>query len=703
MQDYQAEDQTITLTKEFKKMKSSSFKGGIEPMRAEVWVLGDSTVAEYEAQFAELARFAPHMVDTDYKKARKFEGGLRTAILDQINVLKLPTYVDVLERAVIAEGNVAAQCRVSEWRGKRQNIQTSRGSVTPPSKKLNSGTSSASASTCDSAPICSDCGKKHRGICYRVTGACFKCGKTSHLARECPQKNRQNGNRTTASSVGSTPTPVTKVATKPSNATDTTKQGRVFALVPGNVQNTEVVVSGTFFVNGHSAHVLFDSGSTHYFVSKAFASYLSRPMEPLPYVLCVSSHSGESMVCASIYFACEILIRDVWVDANLLPLDMAYFDIILGMDWLSKYYATIDCVSKQVMFQLPGQSEFVFKGQRVVSPPYLISAIKACKLLQKGSQGYLCSIVGEQPVNGGINAIPIVRDFSDVFPDELPGELIDREIEFTIDIMPRTQPISKTPYRMSPAEMKELKIQLQDLLDKGFIRSSISPWGAPVLFVKKKDGTLRLCMDYRELNKVTIKNKYPLPRIADLFDQLQVVFIDDMLIYSTSVAAHENHLPVILQTLRDKKLYAKLKKFEFWLHEVGFLGHVVTKEGVVIDPHKIEAIVKWPTPTNVSEVHSFLCLAGYYRRFVQGFSKIVVLLTQLTQKGVLFEWSEQRESAFQELKTRLITTPVLALPSGNEGFEIYSDASHKGLGCVLMQNGRVIAYASRQLKPHEKN
>ncbi|XP_028058842.1 uncharacterized protein LOC114262667 [Camellia sinensis] len=307
----------------------SSFKGGIEPMKAEVWVLGieklfkvfpcteaqkvqlaaftledearrwcmhmktvhqgltwdrflelfydkyfpqsmqdkkvtefetlrqgNRTVAEYEAQFAELARFAPHMVDTDYKKARKFEGGLRTAILDQINVLKLPTYVDVSERAVITEGNGAAQRLVSEWRGKRQNIQTSRGSVTPPSKKLNSGTSSASTSTRDSVPICLDCGKKHRGICYQVTGACFKYGKTGHLARECPQKNQQNGNRTTASSAGSTPTPATKVAMKPSNATDTTKQGRVFALVPGDIQNTEVMVSGTFFVNGHSARVI---------------------------------------------------------------------------------------------------------------------------------------------------------------------------------------------------------------------------------------------------------------------------------------------------------------------------------------------------------------------------------------------------------------------------------------------------------------
>lgn len=545
----------------------------------------------------------------------------------------------------------------------------------------------------------------------------------------------------------------------------------MFALIPGDVQNTATVVSGTFTICGQFAHVLFDSGSTHSFVSKFFAPNLDKIEENLSCMLCMSSPLGESMICATIYLACELQLGDIRVYANLVPLDMTYFDVILGKDWLSAYGATINCVTKQINFYPPGQSESVVQGQEVISPPYLISAVKACNLIRKGCRGYLCSVLEGQGMNENIDVIPVVHEFPDVFPEELPGQLIEREIEFIIEVAPGTQPISKTPYRMSPAEMKELKVQLQDLLDKGFIRPSVSPWGAPVLFVKKKDGTLRLCIDYRELNKVTIKNKYPLPRIDDLFDQLQgaqvfskidlrsgyhqlkvkaddvektafrtryghyeflvmpfgvtnapaafmdlmnrvfkpyldefvVVFIDDILIYSKSAEAHEDHLRLILQTLREKKLYAKLKKCEFWLQEVAFLGHVVTKEGVSVDPHKVEAIVNWPTPTNVTEVRSFMGLSRYYRRFVQNFSKIAVSLTQLTRKGVAFEWSEERESSFQELKTRLTTAPVLALPSGTEGFVIYSDASHKGLGCVLMQNGRVIAYASRQLKPHEKN
>ena len=284
-------------------------------------------------------------------------------------------------------------------------------------------------------------------------------------------------------------------------------------------------------------------------------------------------------------------------------------------------------------------------------------------------------------------------------------------------------------------------MQLQVLLNKGFIRPSTSPWGAPVIFVKKKDGTFHLCIDYQELNKVTIKNKYPLSRIDDLLDQLQgaqvfskialrsgyhqlkvkaedvekstlrtryghykflvmpfgvtnapaafmdlmnrvfkpyldefvVVFIDDILIYSKSEVEHEKHLRLALQILRDRKLYAKLSKCELWLFSISFLGHVINKEGISVDPSKREAIVNWPTPTNVSEVCSFLRLVGCYRKFVKDFSKIAVPLTQLTQKGVTYEWTEGRESAFQELKTRLVTTPVLELPSGNEGFYIYSD------------------------------
>ncbi|KAL0556889.1 hypothetical protein IC582_005406 [Cucumis melo] len=372
----------------------------------------------------------------------------------------------------------------------------------------------------------------------------------------------------------------------------------------------------------------------------------------------------------------------------------------------------------------------------MVCIPKVISAMKASKLLSQGTWGILASVVDIREPEVSLSSEPVVREYPNVFPDELPGLPPPREVDFAIELEPGTAPISRAPYRMAPAELKELKVQLQELLDKGFIRPIMSPWGAPVLFVKKKDGSMRLCIDYRELNKVTVKNRYPLPRIDDLFDQLQgaTVFskidlrsgyhqlrIRDSDILKTAFRSRYGHYEFIvmsfcltnapamfmdlmnrvLETLRANKLYAKFSKCEFWLKKVTFLGHVVSSEGVSVDPAKIEAVTSWPRPSTVSEIRSFLGLAGYYRRFVEELSRIASLLTQMTRKGTPFVWSPACESSFQELKQKLVTAPVLTVPDGSESFVIYSDASKKGLGCVLMQQGKVVAYASRQLKSHE--
>ena len=330
-------------------------------------------------------------------------------------------------------------------------------------------------------------------------------------------------------------------------------------------------------------------------------------------------------------------------------------------------------------------------------------------MARKECEAYLAYVIYTVKARPSVSDIPTVSDFPDVFPEEFPGFPPQREIEFAIDVVPGATPVSVTPYRMAPLELKELKLQLQELLDKGFIRPSISPWGAPVLFVKKKDGTLRLCVDYRQLNKLTVKNKYPLPRIDDLFDQLKgasiflkidlrsgyhqlkikdadvhktafrtryghyeffvmpfgltnapgafmdlmnrvfrpyvdqfvVVFIDDILVYSKDRESHDTHLRVVSEILRKEQLYAKLSKCEFWLTEVSFLGHIVSKEGIRVDPKKIEVVVEWKPPKNVTEIRSFLGPVGYYRRFVKGFSMIAALMTRLLQKNVKYEWSEK--------------------------------------------------------------
>nr|GEY14192.1 reverse transcriptase [Tanacetum cinerariifolium] len=401
----------------------------------------------------------------------------------------------------------------------------------------------------------------------------------------------------------------------------------------------------------------------------------------------------------------------------------------------------------------------------------LTAKVKVFSLTRNQTANSSASIMDTSSDGPSLETHPVVRDFSDVFPKELSRIPPERKVKFGIELVLGTQPISKAPYRMAPIELKELKEQLQALLDLGFICLSVSLWGAPVLFVKKKDGSMRLCIYYHELNRVTIRNRYPLARIDDLFDQLQgakffskidfrsgyhqlrvkeqdipkttfrirygyyeflvmpfgltnasavfmdlmnrifheyldkfvIMFIDDILVYSKMKEEHENHLRIVLGTLRQKKLYVKFSKCEFWLGQVAFLGHIVSADGITMDPAKVKAITKWPRPKIVTEIRSFLGLAGYHRRFVEGFSRLALTLTKLMRKGEKFVWDEEREKSFEELKKILVFAPILTLPFGSSGFQIYSNASKKGLGCILMQHGKVISYASRQLKPYEAN
>nr|GEV25078.1 putative reverse transcriptase domain-containing protein [Tanacetum cinerariifolium] len=276
-------------------------------------------------------------------------------------------------------------------------------------------------------------------------------------------------------------------------------------------------------------------------------------------------------------------------------------------------------------------------------------------------------------------------------------------VEFRIDLIPGAAPVARAPYRLAPSEMKELAEQLQELTDKGFIRPSSSPWGVPVLFVKKKDESFWMCIDYRELNKLTMKNRYPLPRIDDLFNHLQGLSIYSKIDLRSSKKEHEGHLRQILNLLKKEELYTKFSKCEFWISMVQFLGHVIDCRGIHVNPAKIESIKDWASLKTPTEIRQLLGLAGYYRRFIKGFSKIVKSMTKLTQKDVKFDCDDKQEAAFQQIKQKLCSAPILALPEGSEDFVIYCDAPIQGLGVVLMQRDKVIAYASRQLKVHEKN
>jgi hypothetical protein len=364
--------------------------------------------------------------------------------------------------------------------------------------------------------------------------------------------------------------------------------------------------------------------------------------------------------------------------ASLIVLNSEGIDLILGMDWLSKHQENIDCAHKSVTLINPSSEQVTFASHVKKSQLFALSGKKT----------------------PSFDVVPVVREFPDVFLEELPGMPPDRDVEFAIEIPPGTSPISKRPYRIPPNELVEMKKRLKELEDKGFIRASSSSWECPAMFVKKKDHTLRLVVDYRPLNEVTVKNKYPLPRIDDLFDQLTgakvfskvdlrlgyhqikirsedipktafttrygsyeytvisfgltnapatfmqlmnkvfmeyldkfvIIFIDDILIFSKTEEEHEVHLWLILEKLREHRLYAKFSKCKFWKNKVEFLGHVVLAEGVAVDPSKVQDVQNWEAPKTVTQIRRFLGLAGYYRRFIEGLSKIAKPMTELLKK-----------------------------------------------------------------------
>ncbi|GJY03680.1 putative nucleotidyltransferase, ribonuclease H [Tanacetum coccineum] len=367
-----------------------------------------------------------------------------------------------------------------------------------------------------------------------------------------------------------------------------------------------------------------------------------------------------------------------------MPIKLGSFDVVIGMDLLSKYHAKILCDEKVVHIPIDGET-LIIRVDRIMEKK---------KLDEKK-----------------LEDITVVKEFPEVFPENLHGLPPVHQVEFQIDLIPKAAPVARAPYRLVPSEIQLLSNQLQELTDRGFIRPSASPWGAPVLFVKKKDESFRMCIDYRELNKLTVKNRYPLPKIDDLFDQLQgssvyskmnlrsgyhqlrvrnedipktafrtryrhyefqvmpfgltntpavfmdlknhvckpyldkfvIVFIDDILIYSRNEEEHANHLRTILELLKKEKLYAKFSKCDFWIHMVQFLGHLINSQGLHVDPAKIEAP-----------------------------------LTKLTQKNKKYIWEKDEETAFQLLKQKLCEAPILALPKGNDDFVVYCDASLQG-------------------------
>ncbi|KAI3762600.1 hypothetical protein L1987_53037 [Smallanthus sonchifolius] len=693
----------------------------LQKIETEMWnlqMIGDD-VAGYTDRFNELALLVPHMVTPEHKRVERYLWGLAPQIRSMVTS---SNPIDA-KSAITLAFKLKDDAVRNELFVRKENEESRSGEKR---KWMGNSTNTVERKEYDRGlPRCKRCGNHHAGVCIK----CGKCDKFGHTTQACRSNNR-TGKIKPGCFVCGDLKHFKKDCPKWKNQNNAQAPGRAFMMGARDARQDPNIVTGTFPINNHYASVLFDSGADMSFVSNDFKSLLGIKASNLDQNYTIKLANGKFIETGEVIRGCTLCLENHTFSIDLLPVELGSFDIVIGMDWLSKNLAKIVCFEKIVRIPLPSGEILSIQGERCRTMLKTINCMKAHKYLRKGYCAFLAHIFERKPEERRLEDIPIVRDYSE-----------------------------------------ELSSQLQELLDKGFIRPCFSPWGAPVLFVKKKDGTFRMCIDYRELNKLTIKNRYPLPRIDDLFDQLQgssfyskidlrsgyhqlkiqeedipktafrtryghyeflvmpfgltnapvvfmdlmnrvckpyldkfvIVFIDDILIYSRTKEEHEHHLKLILELLRNEKLYAKFSKCEFWIQEVHFLRHVINKKGIHVDPSKIEAIKNWEAPRTPTEVRQFLGLAGYYRRFIENFSKIALPLTTLTQKNKKFDWTDKQESAFQLLRQKLCSAPILSLPEGTGNFIVYCDVSHQGLGCVLMQKEKVIAYASRQLKVHEKN
>ncbi|KAJ4788261.1 polyprotein [Rhynchospora pubera] len=514
---------------------------------------------------------------------------------------------------------------------------------------------------------------------------------------------------------------------------------------------------------------LIDSGSTHSFINPHIVHQLSLPTiftTPLSVKIADGSKLSTNKLCQNLSFQ----LQGTEFSGDLRVLEIQGYDVILGMDWLSQFgLMTVDWNQGALYIKHQGQ-DVKLQVENISAEVHICQQeFNLQKEAKKGSEIFIAHLFASELVEGKQLQVssPLVQhvldSFADIFqePSSLPPP---RAIDHKIHLLPDSKPINLRPYRFSHFQKLEIEKIIEELLHQSFIQPSTSPYASPILLVKKKDGSWRLCVDYRQLNDQTIKNKYPIPIIDDLLDELKgakyfskldlrsgyhqirmnpsdvpktafrthdglfeytvmpfgltnapatfqslmncifkpylrqfvLVFFDDILIYSPDLDSHLNHLQLTLQVLRDNQLYAKLSKCVFATTQIEYLGFLISEDGLATDPKKIEAMQSWPVPKNLKGLRGFLGLTGYYRKFIKNYGIISKPLSDLLKKDS-FSWTPDALLAFNTLKQAMSQAPVLALPDFSLPFTIETDACNIGIGAVLMQNKKPIAYLSKKL------
>ncbi|GKA83844.1 putative reverse transcriptase domain-containing protein [Tanacetum coccineum] len=465
----------------------------------------------------------------------------------------------------------------------------------------------------ESLPLCKKCTLHHTRPCIVK---CQTCNNVGHLTRICRNKGPATGSNQQLVSVTCHACIEKGHYKSQCSRANNNAHGRAYLLRDKNAHQDSNVVMGTFLLNQHLARVLFDSGADKSFVSISLDSMLNIPPITLDTTYDIEMADGNPVGTNTVIQGCTLILLNQPFEIDFMPIKLGSFDVVIGMDWLSKYHARIICDEKVVHIPIDGE-------------------------------------------------ILIIRD--------LPSLPPVRQVEFQIDLIPGAALVARALYRLTPSEMQKLSNQLQELKRKTkdehipktafktrykHYEFHVMPFGlinAPAVFM---DLMNRVCKPY--------------------LDKFVIVFIDDILIYSQNKEEHADHLRIILKLLKKEKLYAKFSKCDFWICIVQFLEHVIDSQGIYVDPAKIEAVKNWASPTTPTEIRQFLGLVGYYQRFIESFFKIAKSLTELTQKNKKYIWGENQKSVFQLLKQKLCEAPILALPKGNDDFVINCDASHQG-------------------------
>nr|GEV44508.1 hypothetical protein [Tanacetum cinerariifolium] len=686
-------------------------QGELKKLEIELWKLKvkGNDIPTYINRFPELTLICTKFVANENKKIDKYISGLPNNIYGNVKSSKPRTLDETIELTnELMDQKLRTYAEKAD--NKRKTDDTSKnnhGHQQQPFKRqnvakvYNMGTGERKPYE-GSLPKCTKCQCHHNGPC---TQKCHKCNKVGHFSHGCRSSgnanvvNAQRNGKETPKRNGCFECEALEhfkrdcPKLKNKHGGNRNAQGWVYAV--GNAEKNgnapmnpdSNVVTGTFLLNNRYASILFDTGADRSFISNAFSSLVNIDPTSLGSSYDVGLADGKIVGIDTITRGCTINFQNHPFNLDLMPVELGSFDVIIGMDWLRKCHAVIVCDEKLV--QIPyGNETLTFRGNESnnerESRLAVISCTKAQEYMPNGCHIFLAQISAKKE------------------EDKLEGKQL-KDVPI-INLIPGAAPVARASYRLAPSETKELSEQLQDLSDKGFIRPSFSPRGAPVCIYSKIDlrsGYHQLRVRAQEIPKTAFQTRYGhyefqvmsfgltnapavfmdlMNRVCKPYlDKFVIVFIDDILIYSKYEKEHEEHLKAILELLKEEKLYAKFSKCEFWIPKVYFLGHVIDSRGIYVDPAKIESIKDWASPKTPTEIHQFLGLAGYNRRFIKGFSKIAKSMTKLTQKGLRFDLGEKEENTYQLIKQKLCSAPILALPEASKDFMVYYDASHKGL------------------------